>query len=160
MCEGKRDLAFLSHLRQLYCSGNTCSPKVDVKQARGKGGNNVVDTLLGTLRVKAYDVGVAFIETDVPPDTQRRDALRRKKSGILVPADPCLEAMLLRIANQPIPQTVQACKQAIELYAGNDLYQASDYAPIWSLALIQSARPNYPELETLINCFSSFATLD
>lgn len=152
VCEGKRDRAFLLHLRSLYCSGNPRGPNVTAKEAGGKGGNNVADTLLATMKFKAYDLGVAFTEADAPPSNKFLHLLRPPRARIVV-AEPCLEGMLLRIAGRPVPETSQACKQAAEALAGNDLYLPEGYAQHWPKAVLEASRHAIPELEALVACF-------
>lgn len=156
-CEGKRDKAFLEHLRSMYCSGLAGGPDVSVREAKGKGGNNVVDTLIGNLMSRDFDLAVAFCEADVPPEpayVRRMKGLGKR--GAIVTADSCLEAMLLRILGRRIPDTVADCKAEIEQVAGCQLFTPAEYQRLWTLGVVEAhiARHDHDGTVTsLIGCY-------
>lgn len=156
-CEGKRDKAFLEHLRSMYCSGLVGGPDVFVREAKGKGGNNVVDTLIGNLMTRDFDLAVAFCEADVPPEpayVKRMKALGKR--GAIVMANSCLEAMLLRILGRRVPDTVTDCKIEIEQVAGSQLFAPSEYKQLWTLGAIEGHIARHDQdgsVSSLIGCY-------
>ena len=59
--EGKSEEAMFLHLRALYTSGRENPPKITPKRAGGKGGNNVIATLIGQAACGRKD----FLNCDV-----------------------------------------------------------------------------------------------
>lgn len=153
VCEGKRDAAFLLHLRKLYCADHADRPKVTVKSARGKGGNNVFDTLYGEKRHKDFDVGVAFTEADEPPKLAYQTKLNTDRWARWIVADPCLEGLLLSILGRPVPASTDECKRAIENLIRNNLFEADHYDPHWPLARLEDARRRLAHLDALIRSY-------
>lgn len=141
VCEGKRDKAFLEFLRATFTSQIPTSVKITVQQAYGKGGNNVVTTLLGRLKNAQFDFGVAFVEADLPPDTKHSKeikALSRGCSKLLIIATPSLEGLFLKILNRPYSSSTEACKRVIEDLSGTDLFDPNHYHSIFSREIITS----------------------
>lgn len=140
MCEGKRDLAFLKFLRSGYTAQAQNAPKITVQQAYGKGGNNVIKTLLGKLKNSQYDYGVAFVEADVPPDAKHRKLMAQNIKGcekLIVEASPCLEGLFLKILDAPVPETTARCKAAIEEVCDKELYCHTEYQSLFDIQMIE-----------------------
>src|SRR5690625_7440299 len=67
--EGHTEIAFLKYLRSIYCTGsskNAEGPKVNVKNARGKGPKHVLDTALAHQKQAQYDQNIILIDIDIP----------------------------------------------------------------------------------------------
>ena len=93
VAEGEHDKALLRHLKR--CVGRRTSDfTVTISNAHGRGAKHVIDKAKAHKR-NGYDSAAAFFDTD----TDWNDAVRKAATGIiLLPSDPCLEAMLLRVA--------------------------------------------------------------
>ena len=63
--EGDSEEAFLKHLRELYCSGGS-GVAVTVRNAHGKGPENVIDHAARQARIYSYDARAALLDTDIP----------------------------------------------------------------------------------------------
>lgn len=129
ICEGKRDEAFLKYLRSILTANTENSPKVSIHQAKGKGGNNVITTLLGKLKQGSYSHAIAFTEADVPPDSKHTKLFSTRSPGKkeIIVAIPCLEGLFMEILGIPAHPNTQDCKNAIEALVNNKLYAHTDY---------------------------------
>lgn len=147
VCEGKRDRAFIEFLRSLYTSGDPRSPKVDVRESRGKGANQVISTLVGILPTKQYDVGVAFTDADLPPSSARKRELFKRRRGFyphLVQVQPCLEGLVLHILGKNVFVNSSDCKTAVEGMVSTDLFMPKHFEELLSHQLLESYLKTLP----------------
>lgn len=151
-CEGKADRAFLLHLRGLYCAGRDNPPNVTPKQAGGKGGNNVVATLVGSSKNAAYDALVALVDADVPPQGKALKDVERYKV-IVVTVSPCLEGLLLKLLGQAVPVLSADCKSRLKAIDPRDPFADGFFAARWPKALLEEKRLAIAELDALLKCF-------
>lgn len=91
--EGDSEVAFLKHLRQLYCSGGA-GVTVTVHNAHGLGPDNVIQTAIALNRMGGYDRVVALLDTDLPWPTVTQKAAKRARIE-LVGSTPCLEGLFV-----------------------------------------------------------------
>lgn len=76
--EGDSEVAFLKHLRSVYCSEGF-GAKVTVRNAHGKGPEHVIDHAVGLARIYRYDQHVALLDTDIPwSDQLKRRATKSR----------------------------------------------------------------------------------
>lgn len=151
-CEGKADRAFLLHLRTLYCAGRDNPPNVTPRQARGKGGSNVVATVVGNAKCAAYDVLVALVEADVPPQAKAlKDAARHKVTVVTV--SPCLEGLLLKLLGQAVPGLSADCKSRLKAIDPREPFDDGFFAERWPKVLLEEKRREIAELDALLKCF-------
>lgn len=92
--EGLAEQVFLSHLKLLYVARGAKS--VMVKNAKGKGGAQVLDFTLRQWQQAAYDEAAALLDTDAQWGEPQRALARRKRVQVFE-ATPCLEALLLQV---------------------------------------------------------------
>jgi hypothetical protein len=150
--EGDSEEAFLKHLRSLYCADHA-GVSVTVRNAHGKGPGNVVSTALGHLRNRAYDRSLALLDTDLAWTKKDREAAR-KANLHLIGSTPCLEGLLLKILQLPVPTSSLQCKLAMNQVLPADLTEISSYARHFPKALLQQARLGQaPELNVLLVLF-------
>ena len=152
--EGKAEEALFLHLRTLYSSGRENPPKVSPKKSGGKGGNNVIATLLGQAACGRYDRLVACLDMDEPPDA---DASREaKKMNVMrVELYPCLEGLLLDILGIEVPEGSAACKQRLMQVDRRAPYDAGFFSDNFSRNLLDSQRARVPALDVLLRIYEA-----
>lgn len=152
VCEGKTDLAFLHYLRSQMCADKPDAPKMTLRQAHGKGADNVASTLLGLARQAAYDKLVLMADGDIPLSESMRKKLRRHKVVLVIPA-PCLEGLLLDIFGHSVPPMSSVCKNRLQQIAPGSLSDEPYLAHHWPMDLLHAKRPAIPALDALMGCF-------
>lgn len=149
--EGDSEEAFLKHLRDLYCSGGA-GVAVTVRNAHGKGPENVIDHTARQARIYSYDARVALLDTDIAwTDKLKKEA--RKAKIEMVGSTPCLEGLLLSILGKRPPVQSADCKKAIQQSLGIDLMERQGYAGHFPKAVLDSARTTIPDLDQLLLFF-------
>ena len=149
--EGDCDVAFLKHLRSLYCSDKQ-GVNITVRNAHGKGPENVVDSARRELG--GYDKRVAFLDTDI----QWTEALRkvaRKLEIEMVGSEPCLEGLLLRTLGEPVREGAgsDVLKRQLQVLTGKSMTEHGHYVAHFSRDTLEEARGRIDELEKLISLF-------
>lgn len=149
--EGDSEEAFLKHLRDLYCAGGD-GVAVTVRNAHGKGPENVVDHAIRQARIYRYDAQVALLDTDIHwTDRLKKDA---RRAGIdMVGSSPCLEGLLLSILGERPPERSDACKKRIKRLLDLDLTERGSYGAHFSREVLESARSNLPDLDRLLRFY-------
>lgn len=149
--EGDSEEAFLKHLRDLYCSGGA-GVAVTVRNAHGKGPENVIDYASRQARTYSYDARTALLDTDIPwTDKLKKDA--RKAKIDMVGSIPCFEGLLLSIlGRRPAEQCVD-CKKAIQQLIDIDLTERQSYAKHFPRAVLDASRLKVVELDLLLKAF-------
>ncbi|MFZ2987854.1 RloB domain-containing protein [Ideonella sp.] len=146
--EGLAEQVFLNHLKALYVLRGVKS--VTIKNAKGKGGATVLDFAIRQWQQAAYDEVGALLDTDAQwSDAQR--ALARRKQVQVFESDPCLEALLLRVAGLAVPAGDSAAhKRAFKDRWGAEAHNAKVYEKFFGLAILDAARERVPELEAIV----------
>lgn len=144
--EGQAEAAFLNYLKSLYGVGN---PKVTAKSAGGKGPSNVIGEAIGTLNSSGSDRVAVLLDKDMPwPKTKVKIAQQKKIT--LVGSSPCLEGLLLKILDKPIPANSDECKKVLHpLLSGKETEKAS-YEKLFPKILLDARKDLVEELDTLI----------
>lgn len=140
------------HLRALYTSGRENPPKVTPKKAGGKGGNNVIATLIGQAACGRYDCLVACLDMDAPPDAEKRREAKRKRV-VCVELYPCLEGFLLGILGMPIPGDSAGCKDRLRRIDSRNPYDPGFFADKFPKNLLDERRVEVPELDALLRVY-------
>lgn len=121
--EGHTEIAFLKHLRSIYCTGGNRSargPKVTIRNAHGKGPEHILNTALVHQKQADYDSTIILLDTDIPwPNNFKRDA--KKCNVFVIGSQPCIEAVFLAILNIKVPKSTKECERAAANYLGYDL---------------------------------------
>lgn len=146
VAEGYCDKAFVDYLKTLYIVRN-CGVTVKVKNARGKGSNNVVNHAI-CIR-EGYDIKVAFYDNDVELHTDIRRKAGRKRIR-LIESSPCLEGLLLKILGRNVPHNSPECKSTfLNKLEGKDPTNLESYSII-TKNILDEKRHAIPELDDLL----------
>ena len=149
--EGDSEVAFLKHLKTLYCSGGF-GVSATINNAHGKGPFNVIDHTSRQARTYGYDRRVALLDSDIAwTDKLRKDA--RKSRIEMVGSSPCLEGLLLSILGITPPEQSLECKKSIKQALGVDLTDRLSYADHFSKMVLEAARQRITELDRLLQFF-------
>ncbi len=149
--EGDSEEAFLKHLRYLYCSGGA-GAAVTVRNAHGKGPENVINHAEKLARIYSYDAHTALLDTDILwTEKLKKDA--RKAKIDMVGSIPCFEGLLLSILEKHPADQCADCKKAIQQLIEIDLTKHESYARHFPKAVLDAARSKVVELERLLRAF-------
>jgi hypothetical protein len=149
--EGDSEEAFLKHLRDLYCSGGA-GVAVTVRNAHGKGPENVIDHAARQARIYSYDARIALLDTDIPwTDKLKKNA--RKSKIDMIGSMPCFEGLLLSILGKRTPEQCADCKKAIQQLMDIDLTERHSYAKNFPKRVLDAARVKVIELDILLKAY-------
>lgn len=145
--EGLAEQVFLGHLKALYVERG--HKQVSIKNAKGKGGAHVLDYTRRQGLQAAFDETAALLDTDTDWGDEQRASAR--KWGIeVIEAQPCLEALLLRIAGQRVPHGTDACKKAFAKKFGSPAHETAVLERHFTRAVLDKAGPTVPALDQLM----------
>lgn len=145
--EGYDEVAFLNHLKQFP---GVCGQGVEItiKNARGKGAAGVIDCAIKLQANAAYDSVAVLLDTDTDWNAKVEKLAKQKKIQVL-PSEPCLEAMLLRVIGKS-PAAAKDLKKQFDPYVQNDGTRREDYQQHFGLAVLQGARHREPTIDGLL----------
>jgi hypothetical protein len=149
--EGDTEVAFLKHLRTLYCAnyeGVAATPS----NAHGKGPTNVIDHTAKQARNGGYDLKVALLDTDIPWTDQLQKLARSRKIE-MVGSTPCIEGLYLQILGRNPPDQSLECKKVIKQLLSCDLTDWENYEQHFPKDVLQAARGRIAELDRLLGFF-------
>lgn len=106
--EGDTEKAFLDHLKSQYVTRG-CGVSVTIRNAHGKGPENVVDVAIRHARGADYTLVAVLMDTDLPWSSALRKLARTKKI-CLIGANPCCDGLLLHILAESVPEESAQCK--------------------------------------------------
>jgi hypothetical protein len=147
--EGDAEVAFLGLLKALYVHRGS-GVAVTIKNAHGKGAENVIDVARRQCQNKGFDAVAALFDTDVGwNDGTRKTAKRHGIFPLL--CTPCLEALLLGIAGVPIEGlNTDQLKNRFKHHFGCDA-SALPMPQHFNQALIEQKASDFPTLANLVH---------
>lgn len=150
--EGETEEAFLNHLKSFYSTGNL---KIKIKSAGGKGPNNVIGDAIGTLNNSGCDRVAALLDMDLQWPVSKVKEAHRKKI-ILVGVDPCIEAMLIDILEEPRPYpcTNATCKNQLHPQLDGRPTNKNSYVKLFEKNILDKAKDRVEALDLLIKVLS------
>ena len=146
--EGACEVAFLNHLKTLFVKRG-CGVTVKISNAKGKGSAHVVDFALKQSQNSAYDDVAALLDTDdVWTDALKKHAKKNKIK--LVPSEPCVEGLLLEILDEFKMDSSQHLKAKMHLKLSRKETEATSYATLFTVELLEERKTKVASLNTLI----------
>jgi hypothetical protein len=145
--EGDTDVAFIKHLKRLY-NVRGCGVSVTVRNAHGHGPENVIDVT--RRQIGDYDRRAALLDTDMEWTAQVKETAKSKRIEML-PSDPCLEGLLLKIQEKSVPYRSDLCKKT---FVHDDLKSRTWYQNRFPQELLEERRAKIPTLGRLIELLS------
>lgn len=149
--EGDTEVAFLRHLRAIFCSDGK-GVEVTIRNAYGKGPENVINTVTGHCRSVDYDHRMAFLDTDLVWTAGLKKEARAKKIE-MIGSTPCIEGLLLQILGESVPSSSSVCKRKLQDLLGSDMTDRDHYGSRFSHEVLMAARLKIPALHALLNRF-------
>ena len=147
--EGTTDSAFLKHIKSLYIRRGS-GVSATVRNAHGKGPDQVVDYAIRQCRNAAYDRVVALLDADLEMLAAAHRRSRAKKIQI-ISAEPCLEGLLLKILGEYVPTTSADCKARVGDILPARLTVPEDYQANFPKELLDERRDDVTELGKLLD---------
>lgn len=149
--EGQTEVAFLNHLKTLYCREKS-SVKVTVQNAHGKGPENILQTAIRKKKQASYDRVIAVLDTDI----LWTPALKKEASSYdvdLIGSTPCIEALFLKLLDKPVPLNTQSCKKAIAGVLNVDLLDKNSYTDWCTKEKLENLRDTNADLNRLLKAY-------
>lgn len=146
--EGDAEVAFLKHLRSLYCTQGA-GVRVTIRNAHGKGPGNVVTHAARLAQGCSYDSCVALLDTDIEWTEELKKRARKAKIE-LVGSSPCIEGLLLLILRKRCPEQSAQCKRELKRNLGYDVTEWEHCAHVFPKTVLDGARTRISELDRLI----------
>jgi len=149
--EGPSEVAFLTHLK---CAFHARASGFRVRVDGDEGGDpaNVLARALKLPASDSYDARVILIDTDRPWCPTEVIARAAAADIRLLHSAPCLEGLLLRILNLPVPASTRECKRSI--YSNHlpeaKLLDPRTYQPLLPPDRLAEAAERIPTLAALI----------
>jgi hypothetical protein len=126
--EGFADEYFLSYLKNIFHvrkSGFT----VNIKNARGKGALNVINTAKKLNNNIKHDLVCVLFDTDKDWNEEAKSIVNQNKF-VIFPADPCLESEILQIVFENPEITTELIKKQFHKKFGKRADEIEDYSDI------------------------------
>lgn len=149
--EGDTDVAFLTHIKALYAP-RYCGLAVTLRNARGKGPENVVHAVMGYSRDRNYTLRAALLDTDLPWP-QKICKIAKQKRISMLGSNPCLEGLLLDVLGKPVPDHSSKCKRTLRRIFHDDPLQPGSYAGRFPKDVLEAARGRVATLHELLELF-------
>lgn len=141
MGEGEGDKAFLEHFKSLYNERNS-GKKIKLDHAGGGSPHNVIKYTQKVTQHIEYDNIYILIDSDVMVKNDDLKIADEKGFVILYSTPICLEGMLLKVLNQPIPHTNDECKRVLYPQLSGNPTQKESYLPLFNKPVLDNSNHN------------------
>lgn len=146
--EGDTEVAFLKHIKGLYCSDGL-GVSLSIRNAHGKGPENVINHTIQCQHLASYDKKLCLLDTDLPW-SQEIIRSAEKYNINLVGSTPCIEGLLLSILNQTISNLSNACKKKLQQFTKQDMTEVGHYQNYFSKEILEANRMKVDALDQLL----------
>lgn len=146
--EGYHEEAFLNHVKQAYVPRG-CGLSVTIKNARGKGAKHVINWTIRQIANADYDNVAAMLDTDQDWNAAVEKQAKAKKIHVL-PSEPCLEAVLLRLVGKNPVGDSKAMKKQLAPFVNNDAALTQNYAEHFGPQCLNSGRSRESTIDALL----------
>ena len=148
--EGYDELAFLYHVKSLF-SERESGQRIILKNARGKGAQHVIDWTIRQVGNFAYDTVAALLDTDTTCWTTALIKKAKYNKIQILPSEPCLEAMLLRVLGKSDIGDAKTLKKRFAPYVGNHSTEKGNYGKYFTKnVLLATQEPTICQLLKLL----------
>ncbi|MCX6874306.1 MAG: hypothetical protein NTW21_10940 [Verrucomicrobia bacterium] len=149
--EGLSDAAFLSHLKSVFISRGV---GFQIKADGDDGGDptHILRKCINYRRRAEFASRTVLIDTDRPWDRETVLALAEQENVRMLPSQPCLEGLLLRILGKAVPSSSRDCKRIFQREHLSELkmMSAANYQPLFPRDLLTARAGEIPTLAALI----------
>lgn len=126
---------------------------VTVRNAHGKGPENVINHTARQAKLYSYDTVVALLDTDIAWTDKLKKQARQSRIE-MVGSTPCfLGGLLLAILGKRPPMQSVDCKKVLAQHLGVDLMERQSYCTYFSRAVLDKARQSIAELDRLLKFY-------
>lgn len=123
--EGKTEWAFLRHIRSLYIVRD-CGVSAKIGNVRGGGPDLVVDYAIKQRKNAEYDRVAVLLDTDREMPAEAQECAESEEIQI-IGSTPCIEGLLLKILDEPVPNTCRQCKARVRHFLQGQLTTPETY---------------------------------
>lgn len=148
VCEGYAEECFVRHLRSQYLS-RTGDLALTTQNARGRGGQHVLDHALRLRKRGSYDQVAMLADTDQDWDDRQRARARGYRIQV-VESSPCLEAWLLEVNGHRPPDSSGQCKEDFLRVYGLQAHDPKVYERHFNRVVLDNARARIEALDQLL----------
>jgi len=149
--EGDAEFALLNHLKAIYLPRN-CGVHLKVKTAFGKGAAHVVDHAIKYGERLDFDRCLVVFDTDVD-FTNEVVETAEKNNLVLIPCDPCLEGLLLKLHGDLRSRSSEQHKIEFERRFGGRVQEPGVLEQSFGINVFEAARDRESCIHKLINTF-------
>ena len=138
MGEGECEKAFLEHFKSLYNERNS-GKKIKIDHAGGGSPHDVIKYTKKVTQHIGYDNIYILIDSDVEVKNDDLKIANEKGFIILYSTPICLEGMLLKVLNQPIPNTNNDCKNKLYPQLSGNPTQKESYLSLFNKPVLDNS---------------------
>lgn len=138
--EGNAEVAMLNYLKAIYAP-RRCGVSVTIKNAHGKGAENVINCAINAAQIASYETTCAVFDTDKDWNDSVKAKAKRNRIHVFTLA-PCLEAVLCRtlgLSSEGLTQQLKArIKDKTDMEAHHDGFFDRLIAPVHEAFIVQA----------------------
>lgn len=146
--EGADEAAFLNHVKSIFVHRDS-GKSVKVKNAQGKGATHVVEWAVRQLANSKYNLVAVMVDTDTGW-TQEAQQKAADQNILLLPSEPCFEAVMLRTLCKRDTGDSQTLKRRFAPYVRNRSTESESYQDHFGREDLLANRFRDPAIDRLL----------
>jgi RloB-like protein len=146
--EGDTEVAFLKHVRSLYCS-DRFGVNMIIKNANGRGPDNVINHAVRSSKQASYDRQLCLLDTDIKWSDKIVKVAKIHRIS-LIGSTPCIEGLLLLIFGEKVPDQSANCKKTLQQLTKNDMSEVNHYKTHFPKQHLDTVRQEISVLNELL----------
>lgn len=150
--EGPTEEVFLKYLKSLFVERGS-GLSVTIRSATGGSPADIVRHTEKISKNKAYDNITILLDADITLLAETEQRIKKLKF-ILLKSEPCIEGLLLKILDKPVPTQSEDCKKMCTRHFTGSLLNETTYASLIRKELLETKRNHLPVLDQLLKLFS------
>ena len=154
-CEGKTEVAFLKHIKNLYLSRETGQEKmIKIKSEEGGSLQSMQKSIQKEKEVSHIDESYILLDGDII-SRQNKDHSHPDWITDIWITKPCLEGFLLDVIGYKKPQKSKECKKQFEknILNAKDKLKSERYNKIFTKVNLEEKRNDIPLLNKILTIF-------